>query len=95
MDTQPKSGGSGNVPVKSTAACTVVPEPHKPRMLPVWFFIGVLLLVYGVLILIQGIVEFSHPPDTVLSNLHPALWWGILLLAIGAIFTLKHRPKKT
>ncbi len=95
MDTQPKSGGTRIGPARSTAAGTGEPEPHKPRMLPVWFFIGVLLLIYGVLILIQGIVEFSHPPDTVLSNLHPALWWGVLLLAIGAIFTLKHRPGKT
>ena len=46
------------------------------HMVPVWFFVGVILLIYGVLILATGIYEFSHPPATVLANLHPAIWWG-------------------
>jgi hypothetical protein len=31
------------------------------HMVPVWFFVGVILLIYGVLILATGLYEFSHP----------------------------------
>lgn len=67
-------------------------EEH--HMIPVWFFVGVLLLIYGILILIQGIAEWSSPPDTVLSNLHPTFWWSFILIILGGIFCAKHRPGK-
>jgi hypothetical protein len=71
-------------------------DSHKPdrHMIPVWFFVGVLLLLYGVMIFMKGIFEWSNPPDTILSNLHPTFWWGILLIILGGIFTLTHRPWK-
>ncbi len=65
------------------------------HIIPVWFFIGGLLLIYGVLILISGIAQISHPPDVVLSNLHAPLWWGILLILIGAFYVWKFFPRKS
>ena len=65
------------------------------RMIPVWFFVGVILLIYGVLILATGFYEISNPPPTVLSNLHPALWWGGLLTVLGAIYVYVYKPKKS
>ncbi len=82
-----KGGGEKTAGVDALDSKT---EQH--HMIPVWFFVGILLLVYGVLIFIQGLAEWSHPPDTVLSNLHPPVWWGILLILLGAIFTVKHYP---
>ncbi len=67
-------------------------EDH--RIIPVWFFVGVLLLIYGILILATGIYEFHNPPPTVLANLHPALWWGVLLIILGGLFVYIHMPKK-
>jgi hypothetical protein len=64
-------------------------------MIPVWFFVGVILLIYGVLILATGIYEISNPPPTVLANLHPALWWGGLLTVLGAIYVYVYKPKKS
>lgn len=93
MDTQPKNAGGGNVPGKK-AAVDADDKPHQPHMLPVWFFIGVELVIYGVLILGEGLVQFRHPPDTVLANLHPAVWWGALLLALGVFYTWTYRPGK-
>ena len=93
MDSEPKSAGGDEGPVKNTAV-EIEDHPHKAHMIPVWFFIGVLLLIYGALIFIQGVVEYSHPPDTVLASLHPALWWGALLLLIGIFYTLRYRPGK-
>jgi len=66
---------------------------EKHRIIPVWFFVGLLLLVYGVLIFISGLTEWSHPPETVLSNLHAAIWWGALLIVLGGIYCLMFRPK--
>jgi hypothetical protein len=65
------------------------------RMLPVWFFIGVLLLIYGVIILATGLYEFSHPPATVLANLHPAVWWGALLTIVGGVYVYLFLPRKS
>jgi len=68
---------------------------EKRHMIPVWFFVGVTLLVYGVLIFAAGIYEFSHPPATILANLHPALWWGALLVVVGGIYVYLHLPRKS
>lgn len=61
-------------------------------MLPVWFFVGVLLTIYGIILLITAITEFSHPPAVVLAQYHPGFWGGILLLLIGGFYTLRFRP---
>ena len=38
-------------------------------MLPVWYFIGVVLIIYGVMIFAQGIYDLSHiPSGTVLER---------------------------
>lgn len=67
---------------------------ERKHMLPVWFFIGVLLFVYGVIILVTSLQEWSHPPAVVLSNLHPGVWGGILLIAIGGFYTVRFRPRR-
>jgi hypothetical protein len=65
------------------------------HIIPVWFFVGLLLLTYGVLILGTGIVQFSAPPPTVLSELHAPVWWGAVLILIGGIYVYFFRPKKS
>ena len=69
---------------------------HRPGMLSIWFFIGMLLLVYGVLILGAGLYELisGELPNVVLANLHAAVWWGALLIVLGAIYTIRFRPGK-
>lgn len=68
--------------------------PHEHHMLPVWFFIGVILVIYGILIFAAGIFEYNNLPDTVLANLHAPIWWGVLLAVVGAVFVQKHYPHK-
>jgi hypothetical protein len=63
-------------------------------MIPVWFFVGVILLIYGVIILATGLYEFSHPPATVLAYLHPAVWWGALLTIVGGVYVWVYLPGK-
>ncbi|HEY3449432.1 MAG TPA: hypothetical protein VGK67_23965 [Myxococcales bacterium] len=52
--------------------------------LPIWFFVGLILLVYGLIISFSGL--FMTPRPTVLANLRPALWWGGIMCLGGAIF---------
>jgi len=65
----------------------------QKQPISIWFFIGVLLAVYGAIILAAGIAYWDKPGDVVLANLHVAVWWGALLLAIGAVYSYVFRPR--
>ena len=68
------------------------------RGIQIWFFIGALLLIYGVSILGENIYELFNPsagPDTVLKELHFGLWWGVLLTIIGLIYSIRFRPRRS
>jgi FtsH-binding integral membrane protein len=64
--------------------------------LSIWFFIGVLLTAYGLLITGAGIYDLVSPPQNpvVLANLHAPLWWGAVLLAIGLFYFIRFFPRK-
>ncbi len=70
---------------------------HGPGFLSIWFFIGVLLTAYGVLITATGLYELVSPPANppVLANLHATLWWGLVMLIIGLIYFIKFFPRKS
>jgi uncharacterized membrane protein HdeD (DUF308 family) len=61
--------------------------------LSIWFLCGLLMLVYGVVLFITGLYELHHPPATVLAELRPTLWWGLLMTVIGAFYTIRFWPK--
>lgn len=65
---------------------------HRSQMLPVWFFIGVLLVLYGIIIVWTGLAEWTHPPATVLSRYHPTFWGGLVLLVLGGFYAIRFRP---
>lgn len=66
-----------------------------PGFISIWFFIGLLLTIYGVLICATGLYEIGSPPahPAVLSRLHPEIWWGALLLAIGLFYFIRFFPR--
>ena len=64
------------------------------HVIPVWFFVGVILLIYGVVIFATGMYGLFHPPSTVLAELHPAIWWGALLTVIGGVYVYFFMPHK-
>ncbi len=67
---------------------------EKKHFISIWFFIGVLLAVYGVLILGAGIWELFHPAasQVAMRYLHTGVWWGALLVAIGGFYCVRFRP---
>jgi hypothetical protein len=65
---------------------------HRPGMVSIWFLVGVLLFIYGILILGSGIYGLSHPPKVVLADLHAGIWWGALLIAMGAFYSIRFSP---
>ena len=70
----------------------------KEHHVSIWFLIGLQLAIFGLLITGAGIYGLIIPPppeqDTVLSNLHPAIWWGAIMFALGVFYTVKFRPGK-
>jgi hypothetical protein len=67
---------------------------QRSGMISIWFFIGVLLLAYGILILASGLWELSSPPEhpVVLANLHVGIWWGALMIILGGVYTFRFLP---
>lgn len=63
----------------------------------IWFFIGVLLTVYGALILGYGLTELAtgRMADVVLAQLHAPVWWGALLAALGLFYVVRFRPGRS
>jgi hypothetical protein len=64
------------------------------HLISIWFFIGILLLSYGVLIAAASLYYAANPPanPVVLANLHIGIWWGALLIVIGGIYSWRFRP---
>ena len=69
---------------------------HGPGFISIWFFIGVLLSLYGVIITATGLYELVSPPANppVLANLHASIWWGAVLLIIGLTYFIRFFPRK-
>lgn len=90
-----KVAGSGPILLKVViGSLTLMTEPK--RTISIWFFIGVLLFVYGVLAIGADIYYQGHPlqRQVELSYLRPGLWWGALLVAMGVFYTVRFRPGK-
>ena len=64
------------------------------REISIWFFCGILMLAYGLVLIVQGLIDLGNPPHTVLANLHPTLLWGILLALFGGFYTTRFFPGK-
>ena len=99
MEVNPHDVHSGGIGGQDRPAIDLE-KPHEHHMIPVWFFVGVILLIYGVIIFCSGIYELSSPPLEALANMptwarHPAVWWGALLAVIGGIYVALYRPKKS
>jgi H+/Cl- antiporter ClcA len=68
----------------------------QAKMKSIWFFVGLMLLIVGALVLLAGIIDLVSPPQqkTVLAGMHPAIWWSLLMITAGGLFLFTHRNKR-
>jgi divalent metal cation (Fe/Co/Zn/Cd) transporter len=62
-------------------------------MKSIWFFVGLLLTIMGAIITVSAVYSLVNPPaqSKIFSDLHPDLWWGIIMLVFGLLFVLLNR----
>ena len=80
-----------------TQTSTQANVPDNPsRTISIWFFNGVMLTTYGLLIGGYGVYELvvRRTAPVVLAHLHAPLWWGGLLLVLGLLYCAKFPPGK-
>ena len=67
----------------------------EKNMKPIWFFVGLILLVMGGIIFLSGIYNLISPSPvkTVLASTHPDIWWGGIMIIFGGVMFLKTRNK--
>ena len=69
---------------------------HDEDQVPIWLFIGGVLLIYGVLIFAAGLYALAFPPPAesrvALFHLHADVWRGLLMAAVGLIYVYRFRP---
>jgi len=62
-------------------------------MKPIWYFVGLILLVIGSILLLTGLYLLISPAETnaVLGELYPNIWWGGLMVVVGIIYVVKNK----
>lgn len=67
----------------------------EQRMKPIWYFVGLMLLMMGCLIALGGVYDLINPPvvKTVLGETHPNLWWGAVMAVFGGGLYWKSRKE--
>ncbi len=64
-------------------------------MKTIWYFVGLLLVSMGVIIMLTGAYQLFNPPSPppALAHLQPNLWWGGIMTFAGLVFLLTNRRK--
>jgi hypothetical protein len=76
---------------------------ESEHQVPIWFFVGFLLLIYGILIVGAGIYALQVPTDVEISLkaswpdapwyfLHADIWWGAVMTVVGAAYCYRFHP---
>ncbi|MEO5922342.1 MAG: hypothetical protein ABIR70_00790 [Bryobacteraceae bacterium] len=60
--------------------------------LSVWYFIGWLVLIYGILILGAGSGLLAVQSPTSTADREVGIWWGALLMVIGVAYVWCFHP---
>jgi hypothetical protein len=64
-------------------------------MRSIWYFVGLILLIIGIIVFLAGIYDLINPSDhdLKLTGLHTNIWWGALIAVTGLIYTIKNKDK--
>ncbi|MGD0338918.1 MAG: hypothetical protein ABSB78_09025 [Bacteroidota bacterium] len=67
---------------------------EQPQMKSIWYLVGLILISMGVIIFITGLVS-PETQKTVLAELRPDIWWGLVMIAGGLTLFLTNRKSST
>ena len=62
----------------------------------IWYLVGIVIFIMGVLVILAGFIDVfgTSPPETVLADLHPGIWWGAIMVVTGGIFIYSNKGKE-
>jgi hypothetical protein len=64
-----------------------VAETSK-TMISIWLWVGIILGVYGLIVLATGVAAIGSTNEIVVRGHNPALWWGAIMTLAGIVFTV-------
>lgn len=68
------------------------------KQIPIWFFIGSLLALYGAIIAVYSFATWSQPASGTMPpeihKLHAGSWWGLAMTILGLFYVIKFRPRQ-
>ena len=68
-----------------------------PEMIPIWFFIGLTVLTYGMVIAVTGLIRWKVNAVSIdARHLHLDFWWGTTMMAFGllGVFASRRRHRR-
>jgi uncharacterized membrane protein len=69
----------------------------EKNIISIWFIIGCLLSLFGIIIFTANVVDYVAPWSgtvTVMHELRAGIWWGMLLIVIGLVYVIGFNPWK-
>jgi len=71
-------------------------KPDYQRMKPIWYFVGLILVTMGAVINLAGLADLFRAGggEKVLGSLHANIWWGELMVIVGALFVYFNRKTR-
>ena len=72
-------------------------KEKQEKMLDIWFFVALVLAIYGVILTVIGIYFSVNPYEkTALAHYNPNLWWGLIMLVFGVLFFfISHKARQS
>ena len=70
---------------------------EEKEIISIWFIIGCLLFLFGVIIFTANVVDYYVPWSgtvTVLHEYRAGIWWGAFLILIGVVYSVAFNPWK-
>ncbi len=63
------------------------------QMKPIWYLVGWVLIVIGVLVLSAGVYYLFVPANyhIELPGMHMSIWWGLVMIAGGILLAFFNR----
>lgn len=69
---------------------------EQKGMRPIWYFVGWMLFLIGILIIIAGFLNLflQMPSTSVVEAIHPDLWWGSIICLTGIFYIWWNHKKR-